>query len=184
MSQIYKASTGGGGGGGITSITGTSGGPITGDNITFAAPPGATIVGNPGTNTLTFTPTIQVFKSPLIDMTTLGTTEMFTLSQPFIVMQIEFYVESIIGGPSTNPINFNIGWTAPDYWDLTGSNAIVNQQTGEFFGLTCNSFQNGTTNESPFILPAGTPIVFNVTGPDVIASSNNQYVYLIGFNLF
>lgn len=183
MSQIYKASSGGGGGSGITSITGTSGGAVTGSNVTFTAPAGNTIVGNPGTNTFTFTPAMQVIKSALINMKNVGTTTLFTLPQSFIPINLVFYGQSL-AGTITPTINFNIGWTGPDYWDLTGGNASIIQATGEFIYVSGNSFQNGGTSESPFVVPAGTPIVINVTAADTTATTNNQYMYMVGYNFF
>jgi hypothetical protein len=126
------------------------------------------------------TPQLMVIKSALVDTTSMTVQPLFTspAGGSFVVSEIVNYSNSFVGfmGAGT----YNIGWTAPDYFDLTlnfADNLVANNAFFNTISLNSGVVMNGGTP-----IPPSTPVFINVT-TTATATTANETFYFIGFFL-
>jgi hypothetical protein len=159
MSQIFKSSSGNGGGA-VDSVVGTG-------NIIVSPNIGNVVVSSNG---------MQVIRGPNVDMQVTGLTTIFTTTNEFLVNQIIFYGVNVVGN-ITNSELFNIGWTAPDYNELTNATSSFVAATGTYTAL---DFASSSPN---LVIPALTNLVINVTQAVTTDGIDIQRVDVWGYYL-
>lgn len=131
--------------------------------------------GSGNTVTITDDQSIQVIRGPIFDMTTLGTTDIFTFTDDFVICGIKYTITSLTGVAGGDTI-LNIGYTAPDYDD------IINSDTGlpQFLNDTSGQFIYNGVSEFPVTL-ANETLKVNVTQADSGASVMTARLDIIGY---
>ncbi len=111
---------------------------------------------------------------PQIDFTQPGTTVLFIPEQDFF-----FYGYNLIGinlSGLASLMSYNIGFNSPLYDNLISGATMQASQTGYGTGTSLGI----AFSEAP-IVPAGTPIIFNITTEDSTGTSNLEQVNLLGY---
>lgn len=120
---------------------------------------------------------MQVIRGPEVDLLTVGDTPIFTFPSDFVLMGYMVIVTSVTGVPDTGSTS-NLGWTAPNYDDVTsGINGAALPDTLGFewgYGVPQNL---GNFH----IIPAGETLTWRVTNPDGGASVYTMRVDVWGY---
>ncbi len=152
---------------------------VTAANIlnVFTPSSGVEGISTEGTgNTVTITLHAQFITPGVsIDMTVATNTIIFTPLRDFFITNIYTRVTAVSG--AMNQVEFSLGWTAPNYDDLSNASN---------FGITFTSVdQTGETSfdfSNPRLVPAGQALQLNILTP-VVATSDVETVYVQGFYL-
>ena len=107
-----------------------------------------------------------------IDMTVMTNTALFTPIRDFFITTLYTRVTAVNG--AMNQVAFSLGWTAPNYDDLSVASSFhiaftAVDQTGTEFNFS-----------DPRLVPAGQTLQFNIITP-VVAISDVETVYVEGF---
>lgn len=146
---------------------------------TLTSPDGSITIGYSSPNiTLQITQSPQfVIRGPNVDFLTVGNTPLFTPSQRFILVGYVLITTALTGVPNLDSAS-NLGWTAPNYTDITvgipgaALPTTLDFQAGNFLPTQINNFQ---------VIPASTAIVWRVTSIDTGATAYINRVDLIGY---
>jgi hypothetical protein len=116
-------------------------------------------------------------KSSLIDMTSGTVQALFTSPSygTFVATSIVEYGQNVTGYVS--PAVFNIGWTAPNYDDLTLTSSTQVDTTNKY------SVQPAQGAALPIPIPPSTSVSINITAA-ASATTMNENFYLIGYILY
>lgn len=149
---------------------------ILGGNI--ISPDGSITVGYSSPNiTLQTAQTPQVvIKGPIVDLLTLGNTNIFAFPAQFVLTGIIFIATSVTGVPNSD-YQVNFGWTAPNYNDIAapftqGGPGVLNYEAGVFLPATINNFST---------IPASQTVVARVVSIDTGAAVYMVRVDLMGY---
>lgn len=145
----------------------------------LVSPDGSITVGYSSPNiTLQTTQSSQfVIRGPNVDFVTVGNTILFTPIQKFVLVGYVVITMSVTGTPNLDSTS-KMGWTAPNYDDITDGipgAAIPTEldfQAGNFIPTQINNFQ---------VIPAGNSIVWRVSSIDTGATVYTNRVDLIGY---
>lgn len=113
---------------------------------------------------------VQNFSSGTIDFKSTGTTSIFTTTADFLVMNYYILAENIVG--TTDPVTYNLGWTASAYDDFVS--AIPSNVA------TTDVFTKNATVIKPLV-PSGQTFTINVTTADGSSTTNEVRVIVQGF---
>jgi hypothetical protein len=111
-----------------------------------------------------------------IDMTVATNTALFTPVRDFFITQVYSRVTAVNG--AMNGVGFTLGWTAPNYDDL--SNASSFHTTSTYVNQTEQAINNFSDFSMAQIVPAGQTLQFNIIVP-VVAVTDVETVYVEGF---
>jgi len=155
---------------GISDFTGRT--LTAGDNVTISN--GNGVAGNP---VISLSNVMVVFKSPLINVKATGLTTIFTPTRPFVVTSLLFYADLIVN--HSGGFNFTIGTNVPLYddFEMFGGNTIP-VSTGYYIPFPFSPSGVGFP-----VIQTGIPLVLNITLGDP-STTNNQFIYTIGYYLF
>ena len=121
---------------------------------------------------------LVAIKSPLINVKNLGITTLFTPTRPFVVTGFTFYADLIVG--TTFGFIANIGTNGALYDNIINQSATSPTITGNHAPTVLGV---SGLSEIP-VIPAGTPLVFDVTLNDTNSTTNNEYIYTIGYYFY
>jgi len=119
-----------------------------------------------------------VIKGPNVNLLVAGATTIFTPTSQFVITSITQYAVNVTGVIFTAAASF--GWTPATYNDYASAVPFFLTTTGTYASLSAES---GLGTNDHLVLPASTPFVINVTGPDSTATTNTQRVDIIGYYL-
>lgn len=134
-----------------------------------------TTSGSGDTLTITDNQSLQVIRGPIVDLTTLGTTDIYTFPDDFVVCGVKYTITSLTGVASGDA-KVNIGFNSPDY------DNIIEEETGLPQFLNFVSGQIIYNGAGPFTtLLSGQLVKINVTQIESGASVMTMRVDIIGY---
>jgi len=143
----------------------------------LTSPDGSILIGysSPNITLEASTSTGGVIRGPDVDFTAVGTTNLYTFTQDFVVTALMF-VNTQLTGALNQASNANVGWTAASYDDIVGGLIAFPTELTNEKGL----FLPATIDDFP-IIPAGETLVFNLTSAETGASVYVNRIDILGY---
>ena len=118
---------------------------------------------------------VQVIRGPIVDFLATGDNAIFTFPDDFVLCAV-VYVNVALEGVLANDASANLGWTAPNYTDVTTGLIAFPTSLGNERGF----FLPSQIDDFP-IIPGGSTLTFRLTAAESTATVYTNRIDVFGY---